>query len=53
MFNTLNILKYFYEVIKINAVSSGKIRAIIPFNVSSGSEEEEMLIGLLLNKDSN
>ena len=48
----MSFKKYYSKDSLINAVSSGKIRAIIPFKVSSGSEEEEILIGLLLNKDS-
>lgn len=47
----MSFKKYYKD--SLIAVSSGKIRAAIPFNVSSGSEEEEILIGLLLNKDSN
>ena len=45
--------KYYSKDSIISALSSGKINAIIPHEVKENTKDEELLIGMLLNKDSN
>lgn len=48
----MSFKKYYNKDSIVNALSGGKIHAIIPHEVKE-TEDEKLLIGLLLNKDSN
>ena len=49
----MSFKKYYNKDSIVNALSGGKIHAIIPHEVKENTEDEKLLIGLLLNKDSN